>query len=226
LPLADWGDVSVDFEVDVMIGVDYVNKFLLDHAVWGEQPCSPVAILPIFRFVLSGPIQIPALNTCSSNVTVALVLKISAIVQDANNEIHNELRQFWEFENLGMMNETTAVEVDELIKDKINFDGEHYQVTLPVKHQQTIIPDNYILVKKHLNSLVSRLKQKPEVFDQCNNVIKEKITSGIVERVSENEVYTRISHYILHSGVSKEDHKSTKLRAVYDASSKDAGSSA
>ena len=177
LPLADWGDGSVDLEVDVMIGADYVHNFLLDHIVRGEQPFSPVAILTRFGFVLSGPIQLPALDTCSSNVTVAHVLKTSAIVQDANNEINSELRQFWELENLGMKNDTTAVEVDELMEDKIKFDGERYQVTLPVKHQQIVIPDNYSLAKKRLNSLLSRLKQKPEVFEQYKNVIKEQITS-------------------------------------------------
>ena len=67
------------------------------------------------------------------------------------------------------------------------------------------------------------MKQKPEVFEQYKNVIKEQITSGIVERVSENEISTGISHYIPHSGVLKEDRKTTKLRAVDDASSKVAG---
>ena len=220
LPLADWGDGSVDLEVDVMIGAEYVHNFLLDHVVRGEQPFSPVAILTRVGFVLSGPIQLPALDTCSSNITVAHVLKTSAIIQDANNEINNELRQFWEFENLGMKNDTTAVEVDELMKGKIKFDGERYQVTLPVKHQQMLIPDNYSLAKKCLNSLLSRLKQKPEVFEQYKNVIKEQITSGIVGRVSENEISTGISQYIPHSGVLKEDRKTTKLRVVYDASSK------
>ena len=46
------------------------------------------------------------------------------------------------------------------------------------------------------------------------------MTSGIVERVSENENSTGISHYIPHSGVLKEDRKTTKLRVVYEASSK------
>ena len=53
-------------------------------------------------------------------------MKTSAIVQDANNEINNELRQFWEFENLGIMNDATAVEVDELMKDKIKLHGARY----------------------------------------------------------------------------------------------------
>ena len=48
LPLADWGDGSVDFEVDVMIGADYIHNFSLYHVVRGKQPFSPVAILTRF----------------------------------------------------------------------------------------------------------------------------------------------------------------------------------
>ena len=80
LPLADWGDGSMDLDVDVMMGADYVHTVLLDHVVQGEQPFSPAAILTRVGFVLSGPIQLPALDTCSSNVTVYHILKTSAIV--------------------------------------------------------------------------------------------------------------------------------------------------
>ena len=80
-----------------------------------------------------------------------------------------------------MKNDTTAIEVDELMKDKIKFDGERYQVTLPVKHKKIVIPDIYSLAKTRVNSLLCHLKQKLEVFEQYKNVIKEQITSGIVE---------------------------------------------
>ena len=40
-PLADWGDGSVNLEVDVMIGADYVHKFLLDHVVRGSNHIAP-----------------------------------------------------------------------------------------------------------------------------------------------------------------------------------------
>ena len=119
-----------------------------------------------------------------------------------------------------MKKDTAAVEVDELTKNKIIFDGERYQLTLPVKHQQTELPDNYILAKKRLNCLLTCLKQKPELFEQYKNIIEEQIASGVVEQVNENEIPTGTTHYIPHSGVLKEDRKTTKLRVVYDASSK------
>ena len=223
LPLADCGDGSVDLEVDVMIGADYVHNFLLDYVVRGEQPLSPVAILTRFGFVLSGPVQIPAHNTCSSNVTVAHVLKIGAIIQESSSGVNEQLKTFWELENLGVKDDKTPVEVENLMKDKIMFDGERYRVSLPVKDQQSVIPDNYVLAKKRLMSLLHRLKSKPGVFKQYSDVIQEQLASGVVEYANGDEISAGTTHYIPHSSVIKEDRQTTKLRVVYDASSKVAG---
>ena len=223
LPLADCGDGSVDLEVDVMIGAGYVHNFLLDYVVRGEQPLSPVAILTRFGFVLSGPVQIPAHNTCSSNVTVAHVLKIGAIIQESSSGVNEQLKTFWELENLGVKDDKTQVEVENLMKDKIMFDGERYRVSLPVKDQQSVIPDNYVLAKKRLMSLLHRLKSKPGVFKQYSDVIQEQLASGVVEYANDDEISAGTTHYIPHSSVIKEDRQTTKLRVVYDASSKVAG---
>ena len=223
LPLADCGDGTVELEVDVMIGADYVHKFLLDHVVRGEQPLSPVAILTRFGFVLSGPVQIPAQNKCSSNVTVAHVLNIGAEIQDSSSHVNEQLKTFWELENLGAKDDKTPFEVNHFMRDKIMFDGERYEVSLPVKDLRSVIPDNYVLAEKRLKSLLSRLKLKPEVFEQYKDVIREQIASGVVEYANDSQKSTGTTHYIPHSGVFKEDRQTTKLRVVYDASSKVAG---
>ena len=67
------------------------------------------------------------------------------------------------------------------------------------------------------------MKLKPEIFKQYKSVIKEQIACGVVEYATDDEISTGTTHYIPHSGVLKEDRKRTKLRVVYDASSKLAG---
>ena len=206
-----------------MIGADYVYNFLLNHVVRGEQPLSPVAILTRFGFVLSGPVQIPAHNTCSSNVTVAHVLNIGAVIQDSSVDVNERLKTFWQCENLGVKDDKTPLQFGDLMKDKIKFDGERYEVSLPVNEERPVIPDNYVLAEKRLKSLLNRLKLKPEIFKQYNSVIKEQIACGVVEYATDDEISTGTTHYIPHSGVLKEDRKTTKVRVVYDASSKLAG---
>ena len=109
-----------------------------------------------------------------------------------------------------------------LMQDKIKFDGKRYEISLSLKDDHPIIPDSYNVAKSRLNSQLDRLKLKPEVFDEYNFVIKDQLNSGIIEKVIEDEEIPKpgMTHYIPHIGVVKQERQTTKLRIVYDASSK------
>ena len=49
-----------------------------------------------------------------------------------------------------------------------------------------MLPDNYILSKSRLVSLLSRLRNGPGVLEEYHAVIQEQLTAGIVERVEED----------------------------------------
>ena len=69
-------------------------------------------------------------------------------------------------------------------------------------------------------SLLNRLRQEPQVLLEYDNVIRDQIVNGIVEKVSEpasGEV-GRV-HYLPHHSVIREK-ETKKLRIVYDASCK------
>ena len=224
LPLADSGDGSQDLDIDILIGADFVHLFMLDQVVRGEHPMSPVAILTRFGYVLSGPIQIPTQNECSSNITVAHVLKTDAILVEKGNDLEDEIKRFWNHESLGVKSNENIddFESEILMQDKIKFDGKRYEISLPLKDDHPIIPDNYNVAKSRLNSQLDRLKLKPEVFDEYNSVIKDQLNSGIIEKVIEDEEIPKpgMAHYVPHIGVVKQERQTTKLRIVYDASSK------
>ena len=224
LPLADSGDGSQDLEIDILIGADFVHLFMLDQVIRGEHPMSPVAMSTRFGYVLSGPLQIPSQNECSANITVAHVLKTDTILAERKNDLEDEIKRFWNNESFGVKpNENLDdFESQNLMQDKIKFDGKRYEISLPLKDDHPIVPDNYSVAKSRLNSQLDRLKLKPEVFDQYNSVIKDQLKSGIIERVIENEEILKpgMTHYIPHIGVVKQERQTTKLRIVYDASSK------
>ena len=96
LPLTDCGDGNTDLEIDMMTGADIVHCFLLDQVVRGKQPLGPVAILIHFGYVLSCPVQIPAKNTFSSNISVSHLLKIDAMTVDKEIELSEHLKSFWD----------------------------------------------------------------------------------------------------------------------------------
>ena len=209
LPLADSGDGSQDLDIDILIGADFVHLFMLDQVVRGEHPMSPVAILTRFGYVLSGPIQIPTQIECSSNITVAHVLKTDAILVEKENDLEDEIKRFWNHESLGVKSNENIddFESENLMQDKIKFDGKRYEISLPLKDDHPIIPDNYNIAKSRLNSQLDRLKLKPEVFDEYNFVIKDQLNSGIIEKVIEDEEIPKpgMTHQNVSHAVQKEN---------------------
>ena len=75
--------------------------------------------------------------------------------------------------------------------------------------------------RKRLENLLERLRHEPEVLREYDSVIKEELRRSIVEVVekpSQGEV-GRV-HYIPHHAVIRRDKLTTKLRIVYDSSTK------
>ena len=64
-----------------------------------------------------------------------------------------------------------------------------------------------------------KLKKEPEVLQTYDNIIKEQLKGGIIEKVAELEASER-QHYLPHKAVVRENAETTKVRIVYDASSK------
>ena len=90
--------------------------------------------------------------------------------------------------------------------------------------RHSTIPDNYLLCLKKLNSLLRRLKQDNDMLRVYNQVIEDQLQRGIVEPVEIGTVGERI-RYLPHHAVIRQDKETTKLRIVYDASSKTKGPS-
>ena len=175
LLLAESGDGSSDFEIDVMIGADFMHCFTFDHVIRGEQSLSPVAILTRFGFALNGPVHIAAQNVCTSNITVAQVLKTAAVIIDKECELTEDLKLFWDYESLGVKGYHTHKKSEDIMNGNMRFTRKRYQVSLPVKDCHPTIPDNYALAAKRLSSLLKRLELKPEIFEKYESVITEQL---------------------------------------------------
>ena len=74
-----------------------------------------------------------------------------------------------------------------------------------------------------LKSLLGKLKKDPAKFEQYDNIIKEQLAEGIIERITSQP--NGKEYYIPHKPVIRESAESTKMRIVYDASAKSACSS-
>ncbi|XP_057302726.1 uncharacterized protein LOC130636893 [Hydractinia symbiolongicarpus] len=91
--------------------------------------------------------------------------------------------------------------------------------TLPWKQDHEQIPDNFQNSRNRLTSVFRRLKAKPELLQQYDDIIKQQKRDGIIEQVTEPPPPPGKVHYLPHHYVLKEDKSTTKVRIVYDASS-------
>ena len=71
-----------------------------------------------------------------------------------------------------------------------------------------------------MNSQIKRLKREPEALEEYDSIIKDQLSSGIIERVTDLEGACKV-HYLPHQAVIRKDAETTKLRIVYDASAKE-----
>ena len=76
--------------------------------------------------------------------------------------------------------------------------------------------------KTRLKSLMSKFKADKDLLICYDNIISEQLEAGVLEPAPSESIVGKTS-YLPHKAVVKNDRETTKIRMVYDASTKDAG---
>ena len=71
-----------------------------------------------------------------------------------------------------------------------------------------------------MKSQVKRLRKQPNILVEYDNIIKQQLDAGVIERVPELDTAEKV-HYLPHQAVVRQNAQTTKVRVVYDASAKD-----
>ena len=104
-------------------------------------------------------------------------------VEKVSNEemtLTEQVSHLWDIESIGIRN---VQDVHKSFIENVSFQNGRYSVSLPFEEYVQDIPDNYNLSLVRLNSLVKRLHEEPEVLEQYDKYVQEKLDSGIVEIV-------------------------------------------
>jgi hypothetical protein len=124
-------------------------------------------------------------------------------------------------EAIGITDLSGETESTPFITD-MNRDGHRHEVGLPWKENRP--GTHYELCYNRLKSLQRRLKEKPDLLNEYDSIIKEQLRGGVIERIPEHELTESTEegtvHYMPHHGVVRTDKDTTKLRVVYDGSAK------
>jgi hypothetical protein len=221
LDLADSDDGGSHLPVDILIGCDHYWDLVTGSISRSKK--GPTAIHTQLGWVLSGPASASSSLLCSTtHITTTHLLRVDGQPTEST-QLTKQLRSFWELESLGICEEEKTL-YDEFASN-VTFQDGRYKVSLPWKEFHEPLADNYRLSVKRLKGLLQRLKHDPEILVEYDRTIREQLDKGIIEPVPIGKNTTDRVHYLPHHGVVRRDKSTTKLRVVYDASSKASGPS-
>ena len=134
----------------------------------------------------------------SVNLTITHVLKVESV--PIADPLIEEVKRFWDYESLEIHEAGPSVSNKFASEVKFVEDQEKYQVRLSSKENHNLLPDNFALAEARLNSLHGRLKSKPEVALQYDEVIEDQLSNGIIEQVlSQIMTMTMVKFIIDHT---------------------------
>lgn len=99
---------------------------------------------------------------------------------------------------------------------KINSWG-HYEMPLPFRSENPIVPDNKSAALKRMMGLKRQFDRKSDYYEDYVKFMNTILDRGDAELVPDNEIDTPVRWYIPHHGVYNPK-KPGKIRVVFDCS--------
>ena len=122
---------------------------------------------------------------------------------------------FWKLDLLGIQEKELSV--CEKVMEDIKFENNQYVVKLPFKENILFVSDNYNFSLNGLRKLRNRLSKSTDTFAKYDKVITDQLEHGFIEKVESIGIPGKVK-YLPHQATIRDDHSSTKLRVVFDAS--------
>ncbi|XP_075536007.1 uncharacterized protein LOC142571494 [Dermacentor variabilis] len=207
--------------VELLIGADHYWDIATGNVKrLGEKL---VAMETAFGWTLQGTESTSSVATFLSSTGVMRVG-----VTTAPDEISRQLRSFWELEHLGIVNDTQLTAKEDSVlrafEETITQKNGRYQVALPWKENASDLTDNTSIASHRLHSLTAKLLRHEETVLDYDQAIRNYLQAGHAEEANElGESPLGPIYYMPHRGVVRPGSETTKLRVVFDASSKAAG---
>ncbi|GBM06747.1 hypothetical protein AVEN_62991-1 [Araneus ventricosus] len=201
-------------KVAVLVGADYYHNIVLGgiRRLKGQL----VATETIFGWCLIGR------DSDVRDVSVSL----NIIIEE--DLISGLIKKFWELESLGIAeNEFSDPSNDSVVQrfeSEIEYQNSRYRVRLPWKSDKKyILSDNKKVAERRFERLRRRFVRNPELYKSYQAVLHDYLQQKIIELVPNTCDAERITFYLPHREVVRNDRSSSKFRVVFDASSHDVG---
>ena len=201
-------------KIDILLGAKHCNEYSLNETYIPGQGL-PLLRNTVFGWVVSGSIDSKYLNN-----------KIKRVYSNLSTiELSEQLRKFWEIENITTSSEPIDNICEKLFTDSLTrLSNGKFQVKLPfdTANDSRKLGFSHYTAQKRLIQMERRRLLNSEFNTLYINFMKEYETLGHMERVPVDELTLPInrSFYLPHHAVLKTSSQTTKLRVVFDGSAK------
>ncbi|XP_011264271.2 uncharacterized protein LOC105256226 [Camponotus floridanus] len=212
LQLAD-KDFAYPNSIDLILGADIYGQIIESGLVKADKN-SPIAQRTKLGWIISG--------VAGSRANLN---KIQGYHVSLNRELHDLIARFWESEEVSttstssLSREAQECEQHFLTTHSRDADG-RYVVQLPFKKPTNSLGDSRSKAGRILNNLSKRLKNEPAYSSSYSAFMKEYESLNHMKRVPDDETEPPLSFYLPHHGVVREGSLTTKLRVVFNGSSR------
>ena len=225
------GDSETD-SIDLLIGSDYFWTIVGLEKL--TLPSGLHLVSSKIGYILTGKYMDPGDNKSSNQEQVStcfVMTQVNCTVPEMNllssadvSVMRNpNIEDFWSLETIGITDSLDVTDNDKALEqfnELICYRDRRYQVAWPWKCQNPDLPVNLDIVIGRMKSLPRRLKGNPDLLKKYDDIIQGQVQKGIIEKVTENMKESDRKHYLPHHPVITPTKSTTKVRIVYDASTK------
>ena len=201
--------------VDLIVGCELFAQIFKEGRILGKKG-QPSALETIFGWVVTGKID--------EKLTQSNPKQTSCYLTSPSVPLEVIVPKFWELENIPAKQLLSPEEklAESIFCESVTRQPSgRFMVDLPFKNK--IMPDlgnTYSQALRRFLILENRLVKTPELYLSYSNFIKDYIDSNHMSLILPNQQKSDLSCYLPHHCVLKPDSVTTKLRVVWDCSSK------
>ena len=183
IQLADDSNGDGKMEIDLLIGLDHLWKFMQNAKREAEDKQGPISVKTGLGRILSGPVEIKH----DKRLTIVNLVPTHVLFRAdcegtcepiANESLEEQMQSLWDLDSIGIGNKRL---VHESFLESRKFENGRYSVKPPFKSNNKFLPDNYQLSLARLHNLFKSLSKTPEQLIQYDKVIRDRLEKGIVE---------------------------------------------
>ena len=212
LQLAD-PDFQSNGHIDIIIGADYYGQ-IIEEGLRRGTINTPTAQATIFGWVLFGPSKSGPSAPKAQSYHVSI-----------DEELYELLQRFWKLDEMPISSTSSLSAEQQQCEDHFkathsrNSTG-HYIVRLPLRKSADLLGDSKNTALRMLSRLSKKLQTDLPLQKAYSDFLTEYETLHHMKMVSASSLEPSHAFYLPHHGVLRPNSITTKLRVVFNASSK------